>query len=216
MERKKPLDAAGLRMAALFCMLLDHLWYTVLPGAEWMHGLGRLAFPIFAFQAAEGYARTGNLRRYLLRLGVLGLASEIPFNLMASGTVLDPARQNVIWTLLLGVLALRAAEQGRGWALAAAALAALAGELLHADYGAVGVLTVCCFGLLRDSRSGQLAAMLALHGVLFWGSVQALAVLALVPIWLYNGRPGSRWVRTVSYWFYPLHMLALWALKLTL
>ena len=215
MERKKPLDAAGLRMAALFCMLLDHLWYTVLPGAGWMHGLGRLAFPIFAFQAAEGYACTGNLRRYLLRLGMLGLVSEIPFNLMTSGTVLDPMRQNVIWTLLLGVLALRAAEQGGGWALAAAVLAALAGELLRTDYGAVGVLTVCCFGLLRDSRPGQLAAMLALHGGLFWGSVQALAVLALVPIFLYNGRPGSRWVRTVSYWFYPLHMLALWALKLT-
>lgn len=216
MERKKPLDAAGLRMAALFCMLLDHLWYTVLPGAGWMHGLGRLAFPIFAFQAAEGYARTGNLRRYLMRLGVLGLASEIPFNLMASGTVLDPARQNVIWTLLLGVLALQAAERGHGWALAAAVLAALAGELLHTDYGAVGVLTVCCFGLLRDSRAEQLAAMLVLHGVLFWGTVQMLAVLALVPIWLYNGRPGRRWVRAGSYWFYPLHMLALWALKLAL
>ena len=216
MERKKPLDAAGLRAAALVCMLLDHLWYTVLPGAGWMHGLGRLAFPIFAFQAAEGYAHTGDLRRYLVRLGVLGMASEIPFDLMASGTVLEPARQNVIWTLLLGVLALRAAERGRGWALAAAALAAAAGELLHTDYGAVGVLTVVCFGLLRDNKPGQLAAMLALHGVLFWGSVQRLAVLALVPIWLYNGRPGRRWVRTVSYWFYPLHMLALYALKLAL
>lgn len=215
MERKKPLDAAGLRVAALVCMLLDHLWYTVLPGAGWMHGLGRLAFPIFAFQAAEGYAHTGDLRRYLVRLGVLGLISEIPFDLMAAGMVLDPARQNVIWTLLLGVLALRAAERGRGWALAAAALAA-AGELLHTDYGAAGVLTVCCFGLLRDNKPGQLAAMLALHGVLFRGSVQLLAVLALGPIWLYNGRPGRRWVRTASYWFYPLHMLALYALKLAL
>lgn len=218
MERKKPLDAASLRVLALACMLLDHLWYTILPGQGWMHAVGRLAFPIFAFQAAEGYAHTGNLRRYLLRLGLWGLISEIPFNLMAGGTVFNPARQNVLFTLLLGVLALRAAEWGRGRAMAAVVLLALTGELLHTDYGAVGVLTVAAFGLMRENKPGQLAAMAVLHGVLYWGTVQGLAVLALFPIWLYNGRqgPGRKWLGTVSYWFYPLHMLALYVLKLAL
>lgn len=102
--------------------------------------------------------------------------------------------------------------------MAAVALLVLAAELLHTDYGAVGVLTVVVFGLLRKNQPGQLAAMLVLHGVLYWGTMQGFAVLALLPIWLYNGRPGSgrKWLGTVSYWFYPLHMLALYLLKLAL
>lgn len=38
-------------------MLCDHMWATVVPGGQWMTNLGRLAFPIFAFQIAEGYAQ---------------------------------------------------------------------------------------------------------------------------------------------------------------
>ena len=43
---------------------------------------------------------------------------------------------------------------------------------------------------------------------------QGLAVLALIPIWLYNGKQGphSRAIQYACYAFYPLHMLILAAL----
>ena len=45
-------------------------------------------------------------------------------------------------------------------------------------------------------------------------SLQALAILSLIPIWLYNGQRGyssKAWSR-FCYWFYPVHMLVLIAL----
>ena len=43
------INANQLRGLAMFLMLLDHLWATLVPGNFWMTYLGRLAFPIFAF-----------------------------------------------------------------------------------------------------------------------------------------------------------------------
>ena len=44
------IDAGTLRLLAILFMLLDHVWATFLSGNLWMTCLGRLAFPIFAFQ----------------------------------------------------------------------------------------------------------------------------------------------------------------------
>ena len=90
------------------------------------------------------------------------------------------------------------------------------------DYGAAGVLTVVAFGLLRGQKwekAGQLLAMGYIHGIMIKGmmipvggfdvKVQSFAVLALIPIWLYDGRQGmtGKGWKWFSYAFYPLHML---------
>ena len=58
-----------------------------------------------------------------------------------------------------------------------------------------------------------------IHGIMIKGmmipvggfdvKVQSFAILALIPIWLYDGRKGiaGKGWRLFSYAFYPLHML---------
>ena len=53
---------------------------------------------------AEGFRRTHDLKRYMLRLLVLAVVSEVPFNILYAGTVLYPYHQNVIWTFLIALL----------------------------------------------------------------------------------------------------------------
>ena len=97
------ISASVLHILAMIFMLFDHLWATIIPGNQWLTCLGRLAFPLFAFMIVEGYFHTSSLQRYVLRLFIFALISEIPFNLMYSSSFIYPYHQNVIWTLLLGL-----------------------------------------------------------------------------------------------------------------
>ena len=231
------LDSTALRLLAILFMVLDHLWATVVPGNLWLTCLGRLAFPIFAFQLCEGYRYTSDYRRYRRRLLVFALLSEIPFNLFYAGSVIFPFHQNVLFTLLLGLLAMRQAdmlrrEEGikkKSLRCLALLLILAGGVVLFPDYGLMGVMTVLCFFVFRDHRLFQLAAMAVLNIFAFKGQtipvslgalafdfpIQGFALLALPLIWLYNGEkgPGGKGLRLFWYIFYPLHMLALYFIQ---
>ncbi len=229
------INANQLRCLAMFLMLLDHLWATLVPGNFWMTYAGRLAFPIFAFQISEGFFHTSDQKRYAKRLLLFALISEIPFDLLYGSTVFYPFHQNVLFTLLLGLLAISAIDRARQERTVRTVLRAalvLLGTLLLSvvgmvDYGWRGLLTIVAFYALRDFPGAwlaQLAAMVLLNIVGFQGLLipllgwnfptQGFAVLALLPIWLYNGQPGrkSRALQYGFYAFYPAHMLILYLL----
>ena len=213
------LNAAHLRLLALSLMLLDHMWATVIPGNDWMTYLGRMAFPIFAFQAAQGYVHTHDFKSYCKRLAVFALISEIPFNLMISGSPIYPFHQNVMLTLLLGLLACRAYDRKR-WAAVAGWI--ILGAVTFCDYGSLGVVSVLIFHIFRGQKLAQLLMLICINGFGYEGQqlllgrmeipVQAFAVLAFLPICLYNGEKGrgGKALQLGSYVFYPAHMLILW------
>ena len=111
MEKKRGIDSFTLHILAMLFMLCDHLWATLFPAQEWMTCVGRLAFPIFAFMIAEGCYYTSNVKKYMLRLFLFAIISEIPFNLIMGSSVFYPFHQNVLWTFLLGVLSIQIIEK---------------------------------------------------------------------------------------------------------
>ena len=232
------LTAAVLHIIAMTLMLMDHLWATLLPAKEWLTCAGRVAFPIFAFMAVEGYFHTRSFKKYILRMLLFAVLSEIPFDLMYGGTWFYPVHQNVLWTFLLSLLGVWLMEQvrkkGKTWMyLLVCVLVVLAGLVLGTlcmvDYYGAGVLTVFVFYFLHGRKwwcfLGQLAALYWLNVELLGGLMypvqlfgmefelcqQGLALLALIPIWLYRGRQGyhSKPFQYFCYAFYPVHMLLL-------
>lgn len=232
------LTAAVLHIIAMTLMLMDHLWATLLPAKEWLTCAGRVAFPIFAFMAVEGYFHTRSFKKYILRMLLFAVLSEIPFDLMYGGTWFYPVHQNVLWTFLLSLLGVWLMEQvrkkGKTWMyLLVCVLVVLAGLVLGTlcmvDYYGAGVLTVFVFYFLHGRKwwcfLGQLAALYWLNVELLGGLMypvqlfdmefelcqQGLALLALIPIWLYRGRQGyhSKPFQYLCYAFYPVHMLLL-------
>lgn len=230
------LTAAVLHIIAMTLMLMDHLWATLLPAREWLTCAGRVAFPIFAFMAVEGYFHTRSFKKYILRMLLFAVLSEIPFDLMYGGTWFYPVHQNVLWTFLLGLLGVWLMEQvrkkGKTWmyllvCVLVVPAGLVLGTLCMVDYYGGGVLTVFVFYFLHGRKwwcfLGQLAALYWLNVELLGGLMypvqlfgmefelcqQGLALLALIPIWLYRGRQGyhSKPFQYLCYAFYPVHML---------
>ncbi len=226
---------------AMAFMLCDHLWGTIVPGNDWLTCLGRLAFPIFAFMIVEGYFHTSDLKKYVKRLFVFALISEIPFNLALGSRLFFPIHQNVVFSFLISIGLIHWNEKTKGSSVAkrvAVALASivagsLAGLLTMVDFYHAGVLTVLAFYFFRGNKwwcyTGQLlclwyinvevlsgyAYMIQLGGNTYFLVRQAFALLALIPIWLYRGRQGhhSKAFRNFCYWFYPVHLLILGLIK---
>jgi len=238
MQKRRPFEttSASLHIMAMAFMLCDHIWGTLLAGNDWLTCIGRLAFPIFAFLIVEGYHHTSDFKKYLKRILIFAVISEIPFNLMHGG-YFYPLAQNVLWTFAISLLIIRFNERVKErpiWirmltALGSVAAAFFLGTFSFCDYGFAGVATVLSFYLLRGDRwyhkLSQLVILWYIHGELLgglsyvlelpFGEVllprQGFAILALIPIWLYRGKKGSdsKLLRQINYWFYPVHMAVL-------
>lgn len=229
-----------LRTIAVLLMLSDHIWATAMSFGDWMTYIGRMAFPIFAFQIAEGFVHTKSFKKYALRLLGFAIVTEIPFNFFYSSRFFNPYHQNVLFTLLLGLLAIKVIDglkkdrSGKNIGLSALYLFLIlvASVIGFVDYGYLGMLTVVMFYLMRDfpfAWLGQLVGMILLNITFFEGLVfpveilgktfeipsQGFAVFALIPIWLYGGRKGksSKALQYGFYAFYPVHMLVLYLIK---
>ena len=219
------MSSFALHIWAMLLMLCDHLQLTLLPDLPILRCVGRLAFPLFAFMAVEGYLHTRSLKKYLLRLLMLAVISEIPFDLLVSGSVFDPMHQNVIWTIVLGLCCIWAFENiaaARQRLLSAVVIiASLAAAIIaRVDYSSAGVLTLLAFYAFRGNtvrcRLMQLLSLAFINLVLLGGiefafPYQALAVLSLPIIWLYDGSQGPHngFIKAANYLFYPAHMLIL-------
>ena len=102
-EFKLETTSFSLHIMAMLFMLCDHLWGTIVAGNDWLTCIGRLTFPIYAFMIIEGYFHTKNLKKYVGRLLLFAVLSEIPFNLAMGSTIFYPIHQNVLWSFLIAI-----------------------------------------------------------------------------------------------------------------
>ena len=235
----------SLHLMAMLFMLCDHLWGTIVPGNDWLTCIGRVCFPIYAFLLVEGYFHTGNLKKYVKRLLLFAVISEIPFNLAMASSVIYPFHQNVLWSFLIALGLIHCNEKAKAseklWIrIAVGIFTILAGYLLGlitmVDYYHAGILMVLtfyffhhrnwwayvgqilCLGYINLEVLGGLGYEVVLFGETIFLTRQGLALFALIPIWLYKGKQGyhSTWWKYFCYAFYPVHLLILGLLKFVL
>lgn len=246
-EKRRGLDGAALKWIAVVTMLIDHTavmvfetWLIparraagaaqVLTRGEWMlygflRSVGRLAFPIFCFLLVEGFFRTRDRKKYLGRLLLFGLLSELPFDYALYGSF-SWTLQNVYFTLFLGLLGVWGISAAAGENLreqptatkllrvlgcvAAAAGTMAAALLLHTDYSAVGVAAIILFYLLHGREAPRDAAVgLCILGA---GFIEAVSWVDFILFHRYNGERG-RQPKYFFYAFYPGHLALLWLIR---
>jgi hypothetical protein len=222
-----------LKWLALLCMVLDHLRYVGY-SVDLLYVPGRLAFPWFCLAMAANLARTraattDSQWRYLGWLFLFSAISEIPYRLY----VPDPDTFNVLPTLALGLLVARGWQhenlQSRLLAVGALILAAVFAERLM--FGFFGVLLPLAmllvikrpwyFSLLPGLvclaanqwqvlyHSAQFGNSSALFGIAACLLAPLLGLLLLRHLKHLQPPPMRRW----AYALYPVHFLALLALR---
>ena len=212
-------SGSALKIIAVLSMVTDHCAYYLLDGNTWtyevMRCFGRVAFPVFAFLVAEGFAHTRNRMRYFLSLLLFAVISEVPWYLLngMDGT------HNVMFTLALGVAALAVFErlQKHGaLAIAAILLVALSAEISGLDYGWHGIVEILVFHLFRSKKYCQSTRLLQLAFAFPFMSHYGIigALLACFIIFLYNGTRGIIHGKVAKYGFYAIYPVHLIIIKL--
>ncbi len=207
------LDSFQLKCIAIVSMALDHTGAVLYPSQIWLRCLGRIAFPIFCFLIVEGFFHTHDVRRYMGRLGVFALISEIPYDLAFRGVPLEYAHQNVFFTLLIGIGMVVLLERNREWPVKAVILllAMWLAVLIRSDYNFRGVLLIFVFYIFHESRWLAVTAG-GFWNFLYQGVIQKYGVLSVLPLALYNGERGRK-MKYFFYIFYPAHLLLLYGIS---
>lgn len=252
------ITGAALKNVAYVTMLIDHFFAVVFwnymnlhmaaggrdPG--WMlayrtgRAVGRISFVLFTYLIVESFFYTRSRARFLLRLFLFALLSEIPFDLALSGTAVDWSGQNVYWTLFLGVLVLTLwdylSSYGNvfaalgGWMVLLAGCAAA--FFCSTDYRFMGILLIFSMYRTRGKDGGvrfMAAGLVMLFGT--WGSNliryagtysadylfrfslrEMYGLFAFLLIFHYNGEKGRQFPKLFYYGFYPVHLLILFGI----
>jgi len=181
--------------------------------------LATLAIPIYAKLLAVGIQYTQDRKKYLLRLGVLALLSEIPYDLCMAGKALDFSEQNPLWALFLAAIALTVISEwkmnGReaGWGVKGAMLlAALLWAMLLRTRGAVAVMLILLSALFFLTKG---RGLLPVVGGVALSFLQPPAPIAMIFVYWYDGSPTT-FDRRLFYLLYPAQFLAFWLLGLLL
>lgn len=251
-ETKRGLSAAALKRIALVTMLIDHIGaalletmiflpqfyevrFTLYTIDRVLRTIGRAAFPLYIFLLVEGFMHTRSRARYLARLSLFALISEIPFDLafnagwsfLATGTVCELSSQNVFWTLAIGFACLCLIEKilppaaaGKDAAtvlrlagcLAVLAAGAVLAQLLRTDYSWGGVAAIGAAYLMKRIRQERFEIPAMLVPLVILSSLEIAALVDWPLTTCYNGQKG-RQKRWLYYLFYPGHLLLLGLVK---
>ncbi|MDF1617808.1 TraX family protein [Petrocella sp. FN5] len=206
----------NLKIIACITMLIDHIGAILYPDVSLLRMIGRLSFPIFTFLIVEGFHHTKNIKKYGIRLGIFALISEIPYDLAFRGNFIDFYKQNIFFTLFLGLVCLWLYHRYKAHqpmlAMMAVLLIGALSVILRTDYTIYGISMIFLFDFFRDKRIIACGAVGAIN-FMMGSMVQGLAIFALPLILAYNGKKGIH-LKFLFYGFYPVHLMVLYLIKI--
>ena len=228
------MNAFVLKIIACITMFMDHISYAIPEKTYWLNYIGRLSFPIFAFQVSEGYTHTKNLKKYIFRLLLFASISQIPYMLFYNLITPNTLVLNVIFTLLLGLISITIYDKYNKYVgFISAIYFGIIAQVSHCDYGFYGVAIIFLFYVFRNNKI-LLTVGFEITSIIYYGyhilkyyskgtaivtkafqlywPFAVSTMLAIVPILLYNKKKGPN-TKHLLYLFYPLHLLLIYALS---
>lgn len=227
-----------LKIIAMVTMAVDHIGDAWFKKTTAMNLVGRIAFPIFAFQISEGYTHTKNLKKYFFRLFLFALISQISFMLFRT-TYTQGFALNIFFTLLFGLLSIfcydKICSSGFSFSktkwldfcfkqflgILVVIFIGIIAEVCNFDYGFWGIAIIFLFYVFRNNKIYMSVAFaiaciikysftILQYGYHYYHVLLCLfTILPILFICLYNKKQGKK-IKYALYIFYPVHLLILY------
>ncbi|AQS10284.1 TraX protein [Clostridium saccharobutylicum] len=235
------MNSSQLKIIAIIGMVLDHIAWILFPSIDIFHLIGKISFPIFCYMISEGYFKTRNKKKYLLRLLGIAIVSQIPFIItfrVAFGQYYNSF--NTIFDLLLGLISIWMYDKSKIKSrIIIIIIIGILALLFNVDGDIYGVLIIFIFYKYHDNfkkiTKGYVTITLIYLLAFFIYSVIGLPISQIItfailePILLqlsgvlisiillkfYNGEKGKS-LKLLFYSFYPLHLMIIYAIKIYL
>lgn len=220
------LSGNQLKIIALIAMTCDHVGKELLPQAEWLQIIGRLAFPIFAYMIAEGCRYTRNRKKHLINIVELALLCQIVY-FVSEGSLY----QGILVTFSLSITMIYGIDHAikskavRDVMLAGALCIVvyiisvilpivLQGTDFAIDYGIWGILLPVFVYFVPLQLRVPITAAVLVPLCLELGGIQWYSLIALVLLNLYSGQRGKANIKNLFFTYYPLHLACIYILGL--
>lgn len=229
-----------IKIIALITMTIDHTTKTFSLKFLPLYALGRVAFPLFAFQTTISYNKTKDMAKYVKRLLIFSIISQIPYSLFLF--YMHGIRRislNIMFTLLLGILSmyiydieikkkLETKIKTMAYILKTIAISTTfcLAYFLNVDYGIFGVLLILFIHIFykRKKYVFVLGYIAIITTDFFYSYSRILSTrhfisaliggyIPLIIMLLYNGKKG-RGLKYLFYFFYPIHLILLVLLRI--
>ena len=237
---KNKLSAASLKWIAIVTMLVDHIGATVIShlldiGIEnpsnlvisydslvslyyAMRCIGRIAFPLFAFMIAEGMIHSHDTNKYISRLLIFAVISEIPFDMAFRKSFVCFDYNNVFFTLAIGAIVIFIIQHLKVKTIWSRDIkivfllffGMIDAVFLRTDYDALGVLLIVLFYLMHEKRGCYFIPLLVFNllNICAGNGIEVVSMFAYLILYNYNGEKGGQ-NKYFFYIFYPAHLLVL-------
>ena len=220
---KTNLDTDFIKIIAVVSMTIDHIGGAFFPQYPAFRWIGRIAFPLFCYCLTVGMMYTGDIKKYLFRLGVFAVISQ-PFWILAfnsddiTGNIFN---LNIFFTLIVSLFGAWGFKERKWWLFI---LALILLNVINFDYAMTGLILILIFYLCRNkpwlgaavytltylpALNGNMADPLALkiggHAIGF--EIFALLALPFIYIQTNSGLKIPKWF---FYIYYPVHLFAIY------
>ena len=219
--RKFDFGREVLKVIAIVTMTIDHIYAILYPDVLFLHIIGRLSFPLFAYLIVLGIESTKKPKKYMMTLLSFALISQIPYFLAFDIQPFE--RLNILFTLFLSAVTIYFFNKRSLLAF----IPLLLSIILMTEGTYYVVLTVVGMKILKDNPKLGILALFALNlQFLLIPDTQILSLFA-VPLILLHVKNWlkkeilipehslSYSIRKYAFYiFYPLHLALLFSIKL--
>ena len=200
-ELKLNTNTNFIKLIAIITMTIDHIGYVFFPDILIFRIIGRIAFPLFVYSMMIGYFRTKDLSKYIVRLLIIGIISQIPYSLL-----FNVDRPNVMFTLIFTLLYYYTLDKKKWWIMPILVLIPFA---LNFEYSLIYLFLVPIFYYFRNN--GLLLNYLIYPVDSF--SIATFFTILCLPFILIKTDVNIKINKYFLYLYYPIHIIILLIVK---